>query len=369
MSASRRLENQHTASSPASPTRWTTLTTTVVTALVVALGACPPCYAQQKDPVRTIQGLGRYSAVDSLRRPVRALTQARVALADYALLRRDFPMLEGSSEEAIDRWLLKQAGYISVPQTRQRQVNAEIPSDASTVSGYRPSDYGRALIFEAKSQDGDQVVGLIDSKGAGAEIPQQRHHRNGLATLGECLREFILENGIREALRNAGLTVSTVGSYAVIDAGFDMIHPDGSRSRAGLYLRQGHGRNATGPLSITPAGLEQILNRYGIVTGGNVQLTGNGNIYDFGHYAIGKDIGIESIRFPYLLWGHSDDVKLQAGDTWGYSKADFPWIWSHETAEAFAQGRATRRDVLQHFKNLIQPLREKLDPCGALLRN
>ena len=339
-------------------------------ALASAMGtlASTPCYAQQKEPIRTIPGLGRYSAPESFRKPVRALTKARVALADYALIRKDFPQLADLSDAAIDQWLLSQAGYISVPQTRQSTVNTPIPSHESETQSYRPTDYGRALIFEAKSPTTGEVIGLIDSKGAGAENPQQRHHANGLATLGECLREFILENGIREALRDAGIATSTVGSYAVIDAGFEMIHSDGSSSRAGLYLRQGHTRNTTTQMPVSAGQLETVFKAYGIDVAGNVQLTGDGYVYDFGHYTIQKSIGVDAKRFPYELWGHPDHIVIGPGDTWGYSKVDFPWAWSHETAEAFAQGRATRQDVLKHFRNLLEPVREKLDPCGSQLR-
>lgn len=351
------------------PKKWPVASTLLSVALGLAsFGAYSlPGYAQQEDPIRAVSDLRRNASYE-IQRPVRALSQARVALADYSLLRRDFPALAHMTEDAIDQWLLKQAGYISLPQTQQRQVNTTIPNETTTTSGFRPMGYGRALVFEVKDPNGDEVIGIIDSKGAGSENPAQRQHGNGLATLGECLREFIVENGIREALRNSGAPVSTVGSYAVIDAGFDVIHQDGGRSRAGLYLRQGHGRNTSGPYRVNESEMETLLKKYGIYAGGNIQLAANGYVYDFGHYTVLKDLGVEEKRFPYAQWGHPDNAHTQQGDTWGYSKLDFPWAWSHEAAEAFAQGRASRRDVLQHFKNFIQPLREKLDPCGTQLR-
>jgi len=71
---------------------------------------------------QTIQG-GR----EITREKVAKLADAKIAILDYELLRRDFPILKSLTEAKIDRWVLDQVGYISLPQTQQTLVNSQIP--------------------------------------------------------------------------------------------------------------------------------------------------------------------------------------------------------------------------------------------------
>ena len=70
----------------------------------------------------------------------------------------------------------------------------------------------------------------------------------------------------------------------------------------------------------------------------------------------------KDIHIPVLQLGKAD------------SKYDNPYIWSHELAEAIAQGRATRADAEQHIRNLFDTpavqnaLRAVPASCEMLLR-
>lgn len=58
-------------------------------------------------PLRNPSGLEAPVAEESFLR----LSSARVALADYDLIRRDFPLLKTLSEDEIDAWLLENGAW------------------------------------------------------------------------------------------------------------------------------------------------------------------------------------------------------------------------------------------------------------------
>ncbi len=325
------------------------------------------------------------------------LANAKVVLADYPLIRHDFAApLEARygkeiariSEPEIDAWLLDSAGYISAAQAKQAQVNTAIPVHAhEVVTALRPADYGRALVFNPSPGV------LIDVKGSGARSPKQTDHANGLATLGEVIREFAYEQLVHKIFRHSQSDRRTVGHYAVIDAGFDVKFGDGGQDRAGLILRQAHVR-ATGDKSAlgipTALKIETVLRRYGITSAGayqhepydalNIQGTKDGALLDFGGF-----LAMPWFEKPAYHFDHTPDVEprvkpmLKPGgrfvqpdeahrvpfDVWGFhGKADpindRPWIWSHELARNLRDGVARRADVEQHYRNLMQPFELKL---------
>jgi hypothetical protein len=293
--------------------------------------------------------------VSAVKEAMYPLTEARVVIADYPLLRRDFPELANLSEPEIDSWLLARTAYISKGQASQVAVNTPIPHDPTReILALRPNQYGRASV----AVDGRN---LIDVKGTGALKPRQASHGNGLVTLGEGLREFIYENVVRDGLSDAGSPVKTVGSYAVIDAGFEVVHGDGSRSRAGLYLRQASVRTnlgfADGP-DVTK--VREILTGLGIETEGNIQMSRERALVDFGHYAVSpklhrqlRDQGKGAKLLPLNVWGYDERIRVPT-ERWSLSRWDYPWAWSHEFAEAWGRGEVSRATAWQHFMTFKQ---------------
>jgi hypothetical protein len=322
-------------------------------------------YSQAREtaiPVRDLAEVGTNISLEE----VLQLKKAKIAILDYQLLRTDFPFLKTMSESEIDEWILSEVAYMAKPQVDQTVVNSEIPVNGFTRQGHRPPSYGRAMVFVIKSPENGEHIGLIDVKGSGSLKPAQASHGNGLATLGEALREYNYEHMVRKVLRDAKVPHRTVGSYGVIDAGFDVIHEDGSRSRAGLYLRQGHSRSSTtGWLdNETRRTLRNIFERYGIYTGFNIQGSSRGDLFDFGHYVVRHDLGrVGEKLIPVEQWGFTKRADI----AFDYSKLDRPWVWAHETAEAFAQGRATRADILKHHHDLLDPVFEILTDCNSYL--
>ena len=153
---------------------------------------------------------------------------AEIVLVDYDLVRKDFPSMAHKSNDEIDRWILDQVAYISRPQAAQSIVNTPIETADEVRQAWRPPEYGRALVYDMIDPDSGEKVGLMDAKGVGSLNPGQRDHGNGIATLGEAIREYLYEGMMRNVLNDADVPNQIVGSYAVIDAGFDLKHADGS---------------------------------------------------------------------------------------------------------------------------------------------
>lgn len=302
----------------------------------------------------------------SVEEEVIKLSQAKIVIADYDLIRLDFPEMANKTNPEIDQWLLDQTAYISKPQAAQTTVNTSIPINEGRRKAFRPPHYGRALVYNMNHPETGQQIGLMDVKGAGALNPGQRDHGNGIATLGESLREFVWENMMRDVLADAGLENKTVGSYAVIDPGFDLVHADGSTSRAGFYIRQGHNRVPDHPGAWLPETdrmrLQGILHRYGIDPNRNIQGTVKHDLFDFGHFIVRDDLPTTEAekQIPFNLWGYNKSIQADPGDRWFYSKKDYPWNWSHEFADNWSKGLANRDDAYNHFKNLVFPAREVL---------
>ena len=327
------------------------------------------------------------------------LKHARVVLADYPLIKHDFGRvleqrfrkpLGAISHDEIDAWLLESAGYISarhVEVAPVHGVNTAIPTEAKTITAWRPYGYNRALVYEPAPGV------LIDVKGAGSLRPSndEKGHHNGLATLGEAIREFAYEKLVREIFEHEGAGQRTVGTYAVIDAGFDVRWGNGHQDPAGLILRQAHDRapgNANRFDQERTRAIELTLRKYGITSAGaeyggysrdqlNVQGTKDGAIVDFGafltmegftrdakHYdgspsaptLISKEYQPDpAVRVPFGIWGYSDPHKPDPA-------SDRPSAWSHELAralrkpEAIADPKLTRAWTEQHMHNLLAPV-------------
>jgi hypothetical protein len=346
--------------------------------LILVLTTSPFVQAEIANPARDIHAINSKSVVT----PVDRVKTARIAIVDYDLIKKDFPSLAEKSNAEIDHWILSHTAFISQTQTRQTQVNSQIEVGLEKKTAFRPPDYKRALVFEVAG-------GMIDGKGFGSSSPYQGDHSNGLATLGEVIREFLYQKMVQKIFDYTGFHRSTVGSYAVLDWGFRVKHSDGTTSPAGAILRQAH-RRAGGKSSLlddqSTLEVETLLRKFGVTSAGayrerstemlNIQGTQDGAIIDFGGYLVvekfdkmgtpfyGSKVIIQpgstgwtqphsELRIPFEIWGTSVSKKEDP-------KADNPWIWSHELAEAFASQKAHRGDVENHYRNLLDPVKNKL---------
>lgn len=218
------------------------------------------------------------------------LAGAKVVVADYALLQRDFPALAtpalleefpeltaldpvARSHEIrahIDAWLVRHAGVVSMQQTQPQDepANAPIPVSGERVRAHRPPRYGRALVVPAPG-------GLLDVKGVGVQPgakPSARLHQSGLMFLGEALGDLAFQRIIERALRHCGSSFWTLPLYAVLSLGFDVITGDGRRLPAGAQVRRAHRRPLFGA-DLPPRGsleqrrkleIELVLRHYGV---------------------------------------------------------------------------------------------------------
>ncbi len=351
-----------------------------------------------KTPLRNSQDLWEPVAEEVLH-----VSTARVILADYDLIRRDFPEVKTFSNDKIDAWLIANTAFISKEQAAQEVVNTPIKLDGVKKKAFRPREYRRAHVFQM------DTGGLIDAKGTGSVDPHQGNERNGLAALADVIREFMFEKMVKRIF-NKLQRFDTVGTYAAIDFGFDVKWSHGGRSRAGVVLRQAHTRYHLGPIgnrqredpvvlpneyqlevemALRPFGVSAAINvhpgLYAVTQQGdqlNLQGATDGSIVDFGGFRARKNFTLP-LYTPYDSKGNANvtdaDIVLKPDDVryvqpnqklavpfelWGNTETggglDNPYIWSEHTAIAIAEGRAGREAVENHFKNLIEPVEKKL---------
>jgi hypothetical protein len=325
--------------------------------LLFSLGSSAMLNLSDEFPLKSIHRLE-----NPKREVVEKVSGAKVLLANYELIRNDFEEAKCLSDTNIDNWLLETAAFISIKQLNPNQVNTPITTEgySSRKIAYRPHIYGRALIFPTKN-------GLIDAKGAGAIKPAQCTHSNGLLTVGEGIREYIYEALISEIFAHyranfdQNYPYKTVNSYAVIDLGFDVIHKDGSKSPAGLYLRQAHDRFGDPKseeynfLSFKHGlEIERVLRLYGITSAGvgqnfalaDIQGTKKGlRVVDFGAF-ITAPAFYSSVQFL----GNSENDVLEVGSYQFNQPLDFikiPFLhWGYEE-------RAPSKDFVRFVADLL----------------
>lgn len=287
--------------------------------------------AQMPDPVKTLKDVNpRMPKVE-----VQKVATARIIMADYALIKKDFSQTKNMTPEQIDTWLLSQAGYIHYEQSfigSRNGVNEPIQLEADFREAGKPADYRRGLIFEAPEG------GLIDGKGFGTSNPSRGSHSDGLMELTEAVREFIFSKTVEKVLVHSKSGVGAIGTYAVIDWGFKMRPGDqaGFNYAAGAVVRQGHRRHS-GMYSLfsdnMTAYIEKVLRYYGITSAGarrnehkhvlNIQgAEGEKYILDYGAFRVGRNFKKSSMAF----YGNEDIVKTGFEPT---SEVKMPFnIWS-----------------------------------------
>jgi len=333
------------------------------------------------------------------------LKHARVIIADYDLIRKDFPEISKMSNLQIDQWLVDHTGYLSIQQVAQQEVNGPVPVTGEATTAYRPREYGRAHVFKAGH-------GLIDAKGSGGIDPHAGFERTGLATLGEMIREYLMEKLVSKAFKHMGGKYETVPCYAVLDLGFSA-KGSGTKDQdvpAGMVLRRAHVRHHKGVIGkreredpvVLPKELqyeiEMALRHYGLtstinlfpgqykntLSGDQLNIQGdeNGAVIDFAGFRVRKHFD-RPVYYSYDEHGNAavsdKDIAIRPGakgfvqpdprlqiplKLWGNTVAgdmqDNPTIWSEELAAAIEEGRADPKDAVTHYHNLLDPVDAKL---------
>lgn len=325
-------------------------------------------------------------------------------LANYDLIKHDFPETRNLTVAEIDIWLIRNAAFISKEQALQTVVNTTILVSELERLGFRPREYRRGHVFVT---DGGA---LIDAKGSGSVDPAHGHHSNGLATLSEMIREFLYEQLIHKIFHKVG-RFDTVRNYAVIDYGFDIKHQDGTTSRAGSILRQAHERyhdDPVGPRARSQAAMlprnlqvdiELLLRKFGISSAIhwkdvhmiNLQGTPSGAVVDFGAFlthpnfylplhfyydtsgvagqaemitAPGKDSFVHpsSYRIPFEIWGFNQSG--QANPVY-----DNPALDSYRLAKDWTEGKINQQSLIEYVtKHFFDPVDKILDSIPASLQ-
>ena len=200
------------------------------------------------------------SDYDMLEDRFHRLKRASVLVADYALLRHDFPELLGHLDDpSIDAWLLRNVACLSEGAVRRISpsgdhhallgVEAAGGLDALVErepfrSGLRMRSGGRAasLFLEdgySFDADGWMHAALMDVKGLGTHAQaafSESPKNTGFLNLADCLRELAYQRLIQRLCVNAGVsrTCETVQFYGIIDTG--LAYADGVRNPSTGFL-------------------------------------------------------------------------------------------------------------------------------------
>jgi hypothetical protein len=336
---------------------------------------------------------------------VMKISTARVLIADYDLIRKDFPEVADYDESKIDQWLIRNTAFMSKQQVSQQVTNSEIKTTGETRKVYRPREYGRALVFPV------DTGGLIDAKGTGSKDPHAGFERTGLASLPEIIRLFLYEKLVSRVFKFMG-KYETLPLYAILDLGFDAKKSGshGQDVRAGMVLRRAHVRFTKGVIGdrqredpvVLPNELqleiELALRRFGLSSAIdlhpgqysvhqygdqlNIQGTAEGAVIDLDGFRVKAHFD-RPIYYTYDSKGNANvsdaDIAMKPDDPrfvqpdpqvsipielWGNTvrgdMQDNPFIWSEELSAGLAGGWATPADVRQHLHNLLDPIDEKL---------
>jgi hypothetical protein len=169
----------------------------------------------------------------------------------------------------------------------------------------------------------------------------------------------------KKALKAGGEKASTIGVYAVIDLGFDVIHDDGSTSPAGQVHRQAdarerslYGQQMSAWNPERAAEIEATLRRFGITTAGdrrsrssewqNLQISKSGNLIDFGAYLVE-----EKFEKPLQLYDPAFDFRSLKDSSTSLSEDEFYRATAllHPTATEFPQPEPEIRVPLDKWGN------------------
>lgn len=329
---------------------------------------------------------------------------ARVILKDRDLIERDFPQTKALSDSQLNDFLLNRAAYLSLPQAAQRETNTPVSTNPNLiVLAYRPEYYGRALVFQTPEGP------LIDVKGSGSLEPKPhddyKFHQNGLISLGESIREFIWQKAVQKIFDAEGGKYSTVGCYAVIDWGFDVLDR-GRVLPAGAVLREGHSRHPKASrYAVDKRGqkissknhflkkdlayeIEMLLRKYGVSTtipsdtvqnpdGSermiiDVQGTKENRVVDFGSFHFKERFNFDSYWYPerkvmdadpLIPRNSSQVVAPLPKNIWGATESgiedpvfDNSRIWSERLAADLRSGIAHSEHAKNHFELFFRSL-------------
>ena len=207
---------------------------------------------------------------------------ARVVCANYRALLYDFPHVFGADArrrsplpgcepcadagklciKAVNAWLIRNAAFISRQQAEENTVNSSISVDRTDVRlGYRPPEYGRAVVLPIDSDAPAGAARYLDLKGVGVapgKVPSHQPHSSGLDYLGNALVDFFLGWLVDTIFARTCPSYHVVPVYAVLDLGFDILGGAFGTSPAGLHVRRAHSR-AFPLLPLSGSGDEKLM--------------------------------------------------------------------------------------------------------------
>ncbi|MGE3973295.1 MAG: HEAT repeat domain-containing protein [Bdellovibrionales bacterium] len=285
---------------------------------------------------------------------------SQVAYFNRFALERDFPFTRQFSDPEMEQWILKEFAFISRYQSvlnniRQSPIPRSQDYWRTRKMGYRPKDYGRAVVHRVGSD-----LPLVDVKGAGLaiwnKIVQQSHqyitdrsheqrldllrtkdHSDGLMSLGEAIAELTRQSATQvlfdEHNAKNRTAFETVETYFIISLPFSILKKNGEHIPAALYGRQAH----SGRVFYYDAPPKIYRDHAGSQQSDSLKTAA-------------ADFGGVLVLDPRLEKNYSELEGKSASNP----QETKPWAWGHEVAKAFIQGH--KRAVYTHLQEMLDPV-------------
>ncbi|KAB7613619.1 hypothetical protein F9L33_09575 [Amylibacter sp. SFDW26] len=186
-----------------------------------------------------------------------APADCKVIWMDEKLLVNDFPFLSNLDYFGLQKWVIKNCGWISQAQSVNNAVNKRVKLKGEEKIGYRPLRYGRAAIVEVDENVTEPT--FIDIKGIGVapdKIPELNYDSSGVLNINGGIVELIFERVLSKVFNLTSSNIDCVRTYAIIDLGFDCLSVDGSLLPSVCLARQAHERE-NGNMDIFPSNHER----------------------------------------------------------------------------------------------------------------
>ena len=173
---------------------------------------------------------------DSLEDNFYPLTTGSVLVADYELLKKDFPCLKDFSQKQIDDWMISQAAFISEGQIKRCREGGDMYElieditgkfdESQSKIGVRMKGGGRACTFIINNEycwneKGNFTADMVEVKGIGTTILQPEIEKKacGFLSYVDALKEFAYQKLIHHISELENQEWNTVQYYAIIDTG------------------------------------------------------------------------------------------------------------------------------------------------------
>lgn len=356
------------------------------------------------------------------------IKDARIAYANYFMLKKNYPVLQGKKNEEIDKWLLDNFAYVGEHQLKLHGIRTHFSEDLVDKNNFktlhRPPTYNRAGCLEAEgggiadikgigiyengaseqkqlwnnniksieekikieknkpeeTQDKEKIDALTKELYKAISLQRTSDHSDGVMTLGEAIQEVVHQQAAQKKFNEYNLKeqnkplLETVESLFIISIPGSVLREDGKTDRLALYGREAHlgrGRMAQGATKkfiYNPAPERFKNNSFRKINW--TQTSGSGSVVDFGAILNPEYHGTHEYRDNNNKELSKEDLlNLIQGNEYLDSHKAKGYGYSFDTSKIDIH--ELKRSILNHIKDMTQSneLQETGDYTGVRKEN